>query len=238
MLLRVALASDDREICRQLSDLLVDMTVRNDFAGEEIELDIAYFGDDMNALAAAYKDMDIAFLTYDVLDAHPAAARSLYAANPRCFPVVVGLPDERICSFLSLRPAEHLGKLTDDLKVERVCVACLELLQSDSHVIQFKTRRGSYSISTDSVLFCVSDLKYISIVTDSGRIYRKPGKLSDLVRQMPANFIRVHQSYLVNVQRVVSLDKSTWEIVCDDETRIPVSRAYHQTAQDLFKNAV
>lgn len=238
MLLRVALASDDKEICRQLTDFLVDMTVRNDFAGEDIELDIAYFGADTDSLVAGYKDIDIAFLTYDVLDAHPTAARSLYVANPRCFPVVIGLPDQKICSFLSLRPAEHLGESSDGLKLMRVCMACLELMQSNSHVIQFKTRKGSYSISTESVLFCVSDLKYISIVTDTGRIYRKPGKLSELLRQMPANFIRVHQSYLVNSERVVALDKSTWEIVCDDETRIPVSRAYHETAQDLFKNAI
>ncbi len=57
-------------------------------------------------------------------------------------------------------------------------------------------------------------------------------KLKDLEEKMPENFIRVHQSYLVNMDYIVRFTRKGIELT--DGSRIPVSRARQAGARERF----
>jgi len=65
----------------------------------------------------------------------------------------------------------------------------------------------------------------------AGKRYRRQQTLAELESQLdPERFVRVHRSYLVNVERLSRLDlysKDSWIAVLSDGTRIPVSRSGH-----------
>ena len=72
---------------------------------------------------------------------------------------------------------------------------------------------------------------YISIRSE-GKSYLKSQRLSELEIQLdPAKFLRVHRSYLLNIdgiRRIEAATKDSHVAILRDETRIPVSKAGYQ----------
>ncbi len=69
---------------------------------------------------------------------------------------------------------------------------------------------------------------YLSFAS-AGRRYRKQQTLAELESQLdPGRFVRVHRSYLLNVERLARLDlysKDSWIAILTDGTKLPVSRS-------------
>ncbi len=84
------------------------------------------------------------------------------------------------------------------------------------------------------VLFVEADGSYINIVTSSGR-YTLSQNLGDFQRKMHlTQFVRVHRSYIVNVERVDSFDES---FIYIGQNQIPLSKSYRTEFQGLL-NAI
>jgi len=71
-----------------------------------------------------------------------------------------------------------------------------------------------------------------------GRKLRRQQTLASLERQLdPGRFVRIHRSYLLNVDRLVGLElyaKDSWIARLADGTRLPVSRAGHARLKELL----
>lgn len=78
---------------------------------------------------------------------------------------------------------------------------------------------------------------YVGLHT-GGRTILKQQTLADLEATLdPARFVRVHRSYLLNIDRLRKLElyaKDSREALLADGTRIPVSRAGYQRLQELM----
>ena len=78
---------------------------------------------------------------------------------------------------------------------------------------------------------------YLSFAA-AGKRFRKQQTLAELETQVdPTRFVRVHRSYLLNVERLARLDlyaKDSWIAVLADGTKIPVSRSGHARLRELI----
>ena len=78
---------------------------------------------------------------------------------------------------------------------------------------------------------------YLSFAS-AGKRFRKQQTLGELEAQLdPGRFVRVHRSYLLNVERLSRLDlyaKDSWIAVLADGTKIPVSRSGHARLRELM----
>ena len=72
---------------------------------------------------------------------------------------------------------------------------------------------------------------YVSLNSE-GKAYLKQQTLTDLERKLdPARFVRIHRSYLVNLDRLARIDTEGGEpraVVLEDGTRVPLSRSGYQ----------
>lgn len=228
MMIRTAIATRSKAQAELLTNKLVSFAVRGHKSQKNIDMDIAYYQGDLKELLSAFSRMDMAFITYDLLEENRCLLSEFWRKNPQCISVPIGMPEAKICSFLPLRPAGHLASGDDQAHIDMLCIQCLEELTNSTGVLQISTRQGSYAVSASDILFCQSDQKYVVITTAAGEVYRKVGKLDHLLQALPEYFFRVHQSFLVNSHRLVGLDKTNWEVLLDSGHRIPVSRAYHK----------
>lgn len=230
MILRAAVAVTSETQARALSDALVRAALKEhpELSGGDLELDVALYFDRCEDLLRALPELDLAFFSYEFLEGCLPRLRELYRKNPCCLPVAVGRPEGDLCRYLELRPAGYLAGAEDEARIEALCLACAEEQAASGQVLQIVTRQGSRAVSLSTVTYCRSDQKYVLLVTDSGQVYRKLGKLSELAAQLPKRFVRTHQSFLVNWDRVSGLDRRTWELVLDSGERVPVSRAYKE----------
>lgn len=238
MVIRVGIALADTRAARLLADRVVACAVACADGGGDLEADIAFYGADTQGLLAAFGDLDIAFIGYDGLESALPRLEAFHAQNPHCLPVAVGTPQGDICRYLALRPGGHLSSPREGDKVAQLCQSCARAMAQSGQVLQFTTRQGSYALSPGSVLFCQSDQKYVSLTVKGGDVFRKLGKLDDLMALLPPDFLRVHQSFALNPAHAAGLDKTAWEVLLTDGSRIPVSRAYRKQTEAAIQKCL
>ena len=88
------------------------------------------------------------------------------------------------------------------------------------------------------IVYCQSNLKYVNVVTDSGKFFRKLLTLSKFSEMLPDYFIRIHQSFLVNKHKVRGINHSSngWEVITNDGLQLPVSRTYQKSVSACIRN--
>lgn len=234
MLIRVAIAVHNKIVAQKLTNRIVSFSMRRSSSEEDIEFDFSYY-DNLSKLLKRSRNVDMSIISFEILEGNQDILASFHRSNPVMFSVPFGLPDEKVCEFLALRPAGHLRNPDDQNQIDRLCTWCAEGMMGSTDILQIKTRQGCYAITASSILFCQSDQKYVMIVTETGEIFRKLEKLEQLVLTLPDYFVRVHQSFLVNSHRISGLDKTSWEILLDSGNRIPVSRAYQKTIAEQIQ---
>ncbi len=88
-----------------------------------------------------------------------------------------------------------------------------------------------YVIASARIDYIEAQDDYISIRSE-GKSYLKSQRLSELETQLdPAKFLRVHRSYLLNIdgiRRIEAATKDSHVAILRDDTRIPVSKAGYQ----------
>ena len=234
MLIRVAIAVHNEIVAQKLTNRIVSFSIRHSGSEEDIEFDFSFY-DHLTKLLKNSRNIDMSIISFDILEENQDNLALLYRSNPVMFSVPFGLPDDKVCRFLALRPAGHLRNPDDQEQIDRLCTWCAEGMFGSTDILQIKTRQGCYAITASSILFCQSDQKYVMIVTEAGEIFRKLEKLDQLALVLPDYFVRVHQSFLVNSHRISGLDKTSWEILLDSGNRIPVSRAYQKTIAEQIQ---
>jgi len=91
--------------------------------------------------------------------------------------------------------------------------------------ILLHTSDSIHLVSNSDILYCKSDNSYTSFFF----INRPPVIVSKNIKEfeqqlMPFNFFRPHQSYLVNLEHLVKIDKTQgFTLVLKDNTHIPTS---------------
>lgn len=80
-------------------------------------------------------------------------------------------------------------------------------------------------INLDEVYYFKSEANYISVVMLDRNILTLM-TLKDLEAKLPQNFQKVHRSYIVNLNRIDTIDKDGLEI---GKSQIPISQRYEKT---------
>ncbi len=98
-------------------------------------------------------------------------------------------------------------------------------------------------LNTDDILYLEADNNTTGFVMKDGKVYNAYKTLKTFVDQMPDNFVRIHQSYMVNTNYVSHI--SYGKAVCtlkQHKLQLPFSRSYRknidQLKQLLTKNTI
>lgn len=131
---------------------------------------------------------------------------------------------------------EKLQGEIDDLN-NRVAV-------EDKEVVRFPDEKGTVKIAlkVESVLYLESSGNYVSIVYEDGSKIRKYDLRNTLkgIEELceKVNLLRCHRSYLVNMQRIKLIKKSSdgvfAELDTSDSLLIPVSKTYSGDIMKMF----
>ena len=98
-------------------------------------------------------------------------------------------------------------------------------------------------IATDLIQYCKASGDYVELHLKNNRQQLYSGSLKSLEEQLPSTFLKVHRSYLVNLDQVSKLVSSSNtrsvgnRLILMDETEIPVSRRVMPMVRRAFCNA-
>jgi hypothetical protein len=96
------------------------------------------------------------------------------------------------------------------------------------------SERKNITIDYRTITFIESVGNYVRIHNDSGKPVMTREKISAIEEKLPDNFLRIHRSIVVNMNRITSFSRE-WINIHDLE--LPVSRKYKESALDRL-NAI
>ena len=98
--------------------------------------------------------------------------------------------------------------------------------QEEPHTFTLKNRDGTWRFRLSDILYFYSDKRRVLLVTAKGE-YPFYARLDEVERRLSADFIRVHQRYLINPSNVDYLGS---ESITIKGRELPCSRRYRETA--------
>lgn len=174
MLLRIAVAVMDKEQEELLLKRLTGVSIVM-----KTEFDTAVYSDKVNELLDNLKNIDIAVMDYNFLERNKESLSEFFKKNHKCLPVLMGTPAEKICDYLILRPAEHFDNADSVLpeneedKIRQICNYTVKSInerfkeKTDNSVIYITTRKESYAIPKDSIIYCQVPLQFPAPITST-----------------------------------------------------------------------
>ena len=109
-----------------------------------------------------------------------------------------------------------------------VCKA-YDLISSDKNTFAYYHRPIYHSTPLNHILYFASEGRCIRMITRSGSdsFYGRLDDLKDILDMKNCHFIRIHQSYLVNIRYISSYDRKT--VILSTGIMLPISKCeyYH-----------
>ena len=100
-------------------------------------------------------------------------------------------------------------------------------LERKTQQIIVRYNRTNYPINVSDILYIESLADYIKIVLVSADEIVTKEKISHILERLPSSFLRIHRSFIINVNELKSYNK---EFVSIGNTNIPISRTYKKMA--------
>ncbi|WP_406684648.1 LytTR family DNA-binding domain-containing protein [Seonamhaeicola sp. MEBiC1930] len=105
-------------------------------------------------------------------------------------------------------------------------------LQQEPHIF-LKVNKKLIKVNLNDILYIESLKDYIKVITSLGD-YVVHKSLTAITEELPqSNFMRIHRSYTVSINKVVALDGNTVEI---SGRKIPIGRNYQKQAKERIFN--
>lgn len=109
-------------------------------------------------------------------------------------------------------------KLSDALK------KAAEYLENSPEEIYFETKSRMLKYSLQNIDYFESRYRIVDIVEQNGATESITSRLDDVEARLPASFFRCHQSFLVNMDNIKSIDKSNRMVYFNSGQSVPSSK--------------
>ena len=173
----------------------------------------------------------IAFLDIQMEESGIALAQAI---NRRCPDCAVIFLTSYLTFATEVYEAKHVYLILKEQLEERVDAALAKALAELSRepVLVYHSGGSCGTIPAREILYLERVLRQTRIMTMKGEVWSKEEPAKLLQGAVGERFVRCHQSYWVNLEKIKVWKKTEFSL--EDGTRIPISRTYRSEAQALF----
>lgn len=135
----------------------------------------------------------------------------------------------------NLHPIHFLSKPVNQSKIDEVMDFYTKLQQRNAETFSFCINKSMYTIWLTEILYFNSERRQINIVCKDKRftIYGKLGEIEKQMADRNCKFLRIHQSFLVNMRHIREYRYS--EVVMDNEETLLVSKENRKKIREIHK---
>lgn len=115
--------------------------------------------------------------------------------------------------------------------------AVLEKMQLSNHIYEFTFKEGIRKLSTEQIILIESNLhvlRFKVIIRSEIKNYTMIAKLNDIQKKLIKEnvFIRIHQSYFVNLKYIKEV--SNYQAILWNDDILPISRPRYKNVKESF----
>lgn len=144
----------------------------------------------------------------------------------RSFPVIVYLT---VIANAFINIVFDYLEMAEDLKSQ---VANKNIHENE--MLMVRSERQNRKIPVDSIVFVESMSDYIIIRTSDNQKIMTRERISRVEQKLPSQFMRIHRSFIVNMDKVISY---THENVRIQDIGLPISRTYKKTVIEILSKS-
>ena len=142
--------------------------------------------------------------------------------------VYVSSKQEYAMQLFRLQPLDFLIKPVSKEQVKEVLERSMKQRMQSGALFEYQKGSVYYQVPCRDILYFMSNDKKVNIITKDG-IVGFYGKLKDVADRLPAGFLMIHQSYIINSDYV---SEYTYENVkMQDGTLLNISKPYRKTVR-------
>ncbi len=153
--------------------------------------------------------------------------------------IMINIDCKNVKEYLYLRPSA----LIKDLQDIQELIQALSVLKSEAisanRYFSFKCDGEMTRIPYDNIEYFESNAKKVTLYTfDRTVTYYFSAKLDDIARILPDDFLRCHQSYIVNMKHIYKFDRTNRTFCMLSKDEVFVSRRMYAAALTQYENYV
>lgn len=190
---------------------------------------------DKKALQGICAEVQIAFVNSGNTETAVRIGQLLHSINPECRLIYYGnrVPADMrgvinyFAELISSGPIRYLHEpnqkdLSETLRLQS------SVIFGQKHFI-WENKGMKYRLPYGSIQYFSSGRNYVYIRLSGGGEYSFLGKLSNIESQLPKDlFVRIHQSYLVNLNEIIAVDKQKKTICLRSGEELFISKAHYK----------
>ena len=229
-MLRIAVCDDEKNMLeflhRQLADVL--QTERVDFHIDTYA--------DAETLHKAHMECRYDVLFLDICMPETSGfelAESVRSLSQKTSIVFVTANDNLVFESMQYQPFYFIRKnSTDNMKAEiaQTVKKLLKRMRQYTVLELQSAKEGAICVTASEIIYVESRGHYLYYVLTTGKLVTVRGQISEaeaMLRQY--DFLRVHKSYIVNMNHIRTVEKTNSELVLSRDIRLRIGRMYLQS---------
>ena len=232
----IGICDDSKETCAELEELLCDYGKSH---GIPTDITVCYTGEELCEHLKNKKNLlDVLFLDIELLTTDGIKVGRFIREeldNLETLIIYISAKSSYAMELFRIQPLDFLIKPLDQHKVEDVMERARKLTERRKGLFEYYSGGIYFKVMYKDILYFVSDNKKIRMVMKDGE-KEFTGKLKDIGKTVPVNFIQIHQSYLINFD---CIDECTYETVkMKNGKMLSISQPYRKEVRNQIKKRV
>lgn len=229
----VGVCDDSVNICSFIEKCLLQKANRENIV---IKMETWYSGEELWSYLQTEDQIDILFLDIELLDMtgiEVAENIRNQLENWEIQIIYISGKTDYVQKLFKTQPMDFLIKPLDAEQIEKAFDTAKKIISKGMEKFEFQNGKEHYFISYNQIVYFTSSGRTVNLITISGNreFY---GKLKEIGKNLPNDFIIIHQSYIVNSKYIKRYVYETIEL--DDGTILPISKIYRkQVRQRLLR---
>lgn len=199
---KIGICDDGKNVCSSIEDMLLQYAKIN---SKKLDVEVWYSGEGLCSYLAQKNQLDILFLDIELVQMSGIEVGNFIRnqlENRNMQIVYISSYVSYAQQLFKTQPAEFLVKPVTQEMVNDVMELMDKLFGNYIGIFEFRKGKEFYHVPFKDILYFVSDGKKVKVITAS-KEEEFYGKLKEIMKSLPKEFIAIHQSFIVNKKYVL-----------------------------------
>ena len=228
-MLYIGICDDDEGVCAELERMLYDYAEQNKI---QMDIDIWYRGESLcRFLREKEQISDVLFLDIELLTTNGIEVGRFIREeqeNMETAIVYISANSSYAMDLFRVQPTDFLIKPLDKIKVGNVMDRIQKISEVRKGIFEYFVSGYYFKVLYKDILYFSSQNKKVHLVLKDGQ-KEFNGKLKEIAKKIPGNFIQIHQSYLINFDYIEECSYESVKMKNGDT--IPISQPYRKSVR-------
>ncbi len=235
-MLKIAICDDEKQYCENIRQIISEYCTKRNI---EFQVELFKSGNDFVLLENSINQFNIVYLDVNMngLDGIETAEIIRYWSQDIFIVFITAFINYTLEGYKLEAIRYILKNNTLRENIYESLNAVFEKMQFSNHIYEFIFKEGLRKLSPRQIILIESNLhvlRFQVIVRSEIKKYTMIAKLNDIQKKLIEEnvFVRIHQSYLVNLKYVK--DISNYQVILWNDDVLPISRPRYKDVKESF----